>query len=145
MNWKREVVDKLRRYDLMQHAARNIPEEISRLEINSKGMRKATACAVPTKGGGNRYEEMLINNLVQRQEMRWTLEQIQRWLQVVNRGMEALDPVEKQILERMYIYPESSAQERLCADLGIETSSLYRRRENALRKLTLAMYGTMES
>lgn len=145
MNWKHEVMDKLRRYDLMQHAARNIPEEISRLEINSLGLRSHTSSTVPTKGGGNRYEEMLINNLVQRKEMSWTLEQIQRWLQVVNRGMDALDPVEKQILERMYIYPEISAHERLCADLGIETSSLYRKRETALRKLTLAMYGTMES
>lgn len=145
MNWKREIVEKLQQYELMEHALKNIPEEISRLESYSTGMRSLTACAIPTKGGGNRYENMLINNLVQKQELRWTLGQIRRWMKMVDQGMEILEGDERQILERMYIYPEEGAAHRLCAELGIEQSSLYRKREAALRKLTLAMYGTLES
>ena len=39
---------------------------------------------------------------------------------------------------------EMGAPERLCKELGVETSSIYRRRDKALRHFTLAYYGIDE-
>lgn len=141
MNWKTEAKEKLRKYGAMRLAVVNIPDEIKRLEIDAKGIRSAKSDATPVAGGGNRREEAMINNIVHRQELAWTLEQAQLWLRSVDRGFTALNSEEKKILHRLYIYPEKGNLEQLCKELGMETSTVYRRRDKALEHFTLALYG----
>ena len=141
MNWKAEAKEKLRRYDAMRLATVNIPEEMERLEIDAQGIRAARTDGTPVKGGGNRREEALLNNIVHRQELAWTLQQAQNWLKTTDRALTALNNEEKLILHRLYIYPERGNLERLCGELGMESSSVYRRRDKALRHFTLAYYG----
>ena len=141
MNWKAEAKEKLRRYDAMRLATVNIPEEMERLEIDAQSIRAARTDGTPVKGGGNRREEALLNNIVHRQELAWTLQQAQNWLKTTDRALTALNNEEKLILHRLYIYPERGNLERLCGELGMESSSVYRRRDKALRHFTLAYYG----
>ena len=145
MKWKNEAMEKLRQYDAMCHALRNIPEEISRLKMDASSLRGATTDATPVKGGGSRREEALINNLIERQELEWTLQQVKRWLRVTERGLSVLPEDERLVLQRMYIYPERGAADRLCAELGLEQSSVYRKRDQALYRFTTALYGFPES
>lgn len=145
MNWKTEAMEKLRRYDAMRQAAVNLPEEISRLEAAACSLRGANLDAVPVKGGGNRREDALLSNLVHRQELAAALQQAQSWLRSADRALAALTPEEKLVLHRFYIYPERGSVDRLCGELGVEQSSIYRKRDKALRKFTLALYGAEES
>ena len=73
MNWKNEAMDKLRRYDAMRQALRNIPAEIERLEDGACTLRGVSTDITPVRGGGGRREEALIENLMERQELEWTL------------------------------------------------------------------------
>ena len=141
MNWKAEAVEKLRKYDAMRQAALNLPEEIERLEQEACSIRGARTDGTPVKGGSSRREDALINNLAQRQELTWSLHQAQSWLRVTDRALGALAPDEKLILHRLYICPERGAIGRLCGELGLEQSSVYRKRDKALRRFTLALYG----
>ncbi len=141
MKWKDEAVEKLRRYDAMHRALSNIPAEIRRLEEDAVSLRGVATDAVAVKGGGGRREEALINNMAERQELQWSLEQVKRWLSVTDRGLSALAPEEYLILQRMYLHPERGAIDRLCGELGIEQSSIYRKRDQALQKFTHALYG----
>lgn len=138
-------MEKLRRYDAMQQALRNIPEEIDRLKADACALRGATTDTTPVKGGGSRREEALINNLVERQELEWTLQQVQRWLCTTDRGLAALTPDERLVLQRLYLYPEQGALERLCSELGVEQSSVYRKRDQALHRFTVALYGFLDT
>lgn len=141
MNWKTEAKEKLRRYDAMRLATVNIPQELKRLEIDAQSIRSARADATPVSGGGNRREEAMLNNILHRQELAWTLQQAQSWLQITDRALTALSNQEKLILTRLYIYPEKGGLERLCHDLDMETSTLYRHRDQALKRFTMALYG----
>ena len=145
MKWKNEAMEKLRRYDAMRQALRNIPEEIDRLKADACALRGAITDTTPVRGGGNRREEALINNLVERQELEWTLKQVKRWLATADRGLLALSQEERLILQRLYLYPERGAVERLCSELGVEQSSIYRKRDQALHRFTVAMYGFSET
>jgi len=145
MNWKAEAMEKLRRYDAMRHALRNIPEEMARLELDAKRIRSARADTPPVQGGGNRREEQLLDNLVHRQELRWLLQQARSWVNMTERALSTLSPEEKLILHRMFILPERGSLERLCQELGVEQASIYRRRDRALHRFTLALYGSEES
>ena len=144
MNWKAEAKEKLRRYDAMRLATINIPQEIQRLEVDAQSIRAAKTDAPVVKGSGGHREDALLNNLLHRQELLWTLQQAQFWLQTTERAMSALSPQEKLILHRLYIYPESGSLERLCKELEVETSSIYRRRDKALKHFTMAYYGIDE-
>ena len=145
MNWKSEAMEKLRRYDAMRAASCNIPKEIRRLQIAACATKGASADAAPVKGGGNRREELLMDNLVHRQELQWTLDQTKCWLDVTERALKSLTREEKLILHRLYICPEKGAVDRLCEELGLEQSSIYRRRDRALQRFAVALYGFPES
>lgn len=145
MNWKEEAKEKLQKYAAMRLAVVNIPKEIKRLEVDSKSIRSAKIDASPTPGGGNKREEALINNIAHRQELLWTLEQAQLWLRITDQALTCLSSEEKQILHRLYIYPKKGNLERICTELGVEKSSIYRRRDKALEHFALALYGVTET
>lgn len=145
MKWKDEAVDKLRRYDAMQTAQQNISREIARLKEEAFSIRRADPAATPVRGSGGRYDEVLMNNIVKRQELAWTLKQVKLWISNTDRGLQALSDEERQVLQRLYLYPEKGAIDRLCEELGLEQSSVYRRRDQALEHFTIAMYGFAET
>ena len=145
MNWKAEAKEKLRKYDAMRLATINIPQEIERLEIDARSIRSARTDATPVTGGGNRREEAMLNNIIHRQELAWTLEQAHLWLQSTDRALTALTNEEKLILHRLYIYPEKGGLDRLCKELDVESSRVYRRRDRALKHFTLAYYGITDA
>lgn len=144
MNWKAEAKEKLRRYDAMRLATVNIPEELERLELDAQSIRSAKMDGDVVNGGGSKREDALLNNIIHRQELAWTLQQAQLWLKTTDRALTALTSEERLILHHLYIYPQIGAPERLCKELGMETSSIYRRRDKALKHFTIAYYGIDE-
>lgn len=141
MNWKEEAIDKLHKFDAVRHSLVNLTEEIRRLESEAKSLRGATLDKIPVQGGGSRREDVWLNNMVRRMELQQKLQRNQSWMQCTQRALGALSQKERLILLRLYISPEKKAPERLCAELGMERSTLYRHRDRALEKFTLALYG----
>ena len=144
MKWKEEAIEKLKRYNAMHTAQQNIGREITRLKEEAFAIRRADPSATPVRGGGGRYDEQLMNNIVKRQELAWTLKQVKLWITNTERGLQALNDEERQVLQRLYLYPEKGAIDRLCEELCLEQSSVYRRRDQALEHFTIAMYGFLE-
>ena len=145
MNWKEEAAEKLRKYDAMRTATENIPQELQRLELSARAIRASGAESPRVQTSQNRQEEQLLNNIVHRQELRWALENAKSWVKTTDHALSALSPEDRLVLSRLYVYPEKGALERLCQDLGVEQSSIYRRRDRALRNFTTALYGTIEN
>lgn len=145
MDWKNEAVDKLRKLELMRNSLDSIPQEIERLEYESRGLRSAGTEQVRVKGGGSR-EDALLGNMVRRQELENALFCARSWVCNVENALDTLGPEARIVLERMYVYPRrSGGMDSLCRDLDLVKSSVYRLRDEALREFTLAMYGCLES
>lgn len=141
MNWKEEATQKLRQYDAMHLAIQNLPEELKRLEQAACAIRSARTDGTPVKGGTNRREDMLLSNLVCREELTNALDQAKIWVATTDRALGVLTPEEKLVLHRLYICPERNAVDRLCQELDLEQSSIYRKRDQALHRFTTALYG----
>jgi len=109
-----------------------------------QSIRSATADGNPVQGGGSGREDMYLSNIVQREELERSLEQAQKWVALADAGLEFLTEEERLILDRFYINPAKGNVERLCMELGCEQASVYRRREQAIRKFTLSLYGCLE-
>ena len=142
MDWKQEAMEKLRQYCARQTAMQAIPDDIAALE--AEGLSGMRMDGMHGKGGGAR-EDMLINNIVKREELKLAMDQANRWVSRVDRGLAALDEDERLVLQMLYILPAKGNIERLCEQLCMEQASIYRKRDKALRRFTLVMYGCMES
>ena len=141
MNWKQEAIDHLQKYDAMLQAMENIPTELSRLKLLSQGMGGAKADSVKVKRTSAPADDRMINNFVKRQELERAYKNAKLWVTTIERALSVLDPDEKQILLRMYMDPQRGAVGDLCALLWVEQSSVYRKRDSALYRFTLALYG----
>lgn len=144
MDWKKEAIDKLRRYEAKKQALVSIPAEIRRLELKAGSIRSATADGTPAQGGGSGREDMMLSNIVHREELERSLEQARICVELTTAGLEILNDEERLVLDRFYIHPGKGNLDRLCGELGVEKSQAYERRNCALRKFTIALYGVTE-
>ena len=144
--WKFKAIDKLKGYAAQKASLTSLPEDIARLESEAYSIKSATADGTPVKGGGSGREDRLLSNIVQREEHKAMLERAQKSVAGIERGLAVLDKDERKILERMYIFPEVGAVQRLLDEYNLgETSSVYRRINKVLMHFTVAMYGATES
>lgn len=141
MNWKTEAIEHLNRYPAMSRALENIPKEIAMLESDAVGLRGVRPDQVRTPGQAGPRDDVLIGNIVKREELKRSLENARLWVDTTEDALSVLSPEEKLVLERMYICPEKGVVNRLCGELGVEQSSVYRKRDNALYRFTMALYG----
>lgn len=144
MNWKFKAIEKLKQYEAKKQSLTCIPEEIARLESAMQSIRSATADGKPVKGGGSGREDMMLSNIVHREELERSLEQAKMWVALVDAGLETLSAEERLILNRFYIHPAKGNVDRLCGELGVEKSQVYARKDAALHHFTISLYGCSE-
>lgn len=145
MNWRQEAIVKLRDYEARRQSLENIPQELKRLKSELTNVRSLRTDAAPASGGGNRREDALLDNIVRQTELERALRRARAWVRQVDAGLAVLDDDERIILERFYIYGAKGAAGSLCEQLNIERSTVYRKRDNALRRFTIALYGVLET
>ena len=144
MNWKNEAIDRLKRYDSMKAAAVNMAEELKELSERITSIKSAMSSSVTVKTSAD-FNEKLLNDLAQKEEMAAALRSAKSWLKVTERALKVLKPEEKMVLYRMYITRERGALDRLCEELECEISTVYRRRDEALKRFTMSLYGYTET
>lgn len=145
MNWKQEAIDKLEQYGAKKQSLLIIPEEIARLESAASRLRSIQTDSISVKSSGTRQEDALLSNIMQREALDWSLDQAKRWVCQVDEGLSVLSAEERQILDRFYINGEKGAADDLASDLAMDVKTVYRRKDAALRRFTIALCGCLES
>lgn len=145
MNWKREAIDKLKNYEAHREALENIPKEIRRLESAYAGIRSATTDGTPVSGGGNTREDSMLSNIVHRDELKRRLKEARLWVAQVDKALSVLDDEERLVLDRFYIHRAKGNVGELCERLNLEKTAVYDRRDKALRRFTIALYGVTDT
>lgn len=145
MNWKKEAIEKLKEYNARKQAITSIPMEIAQLESSVRGIRSASADGVAISGGGSGREDMLLSNICKREELKRSLAAAKVWVSQVDAAMGVLNQEERLILDKFYLSSQKGAAERLACDLGADVKTVYHRKDAALRRFTIALYGSVES
>ena len=141
MDWKKCAIEDLRKLNGMRESLESMKERISSLYDAYKSTKCSTSDATPVKGGGNGAEDRLINNIVERDRLKFNYEATQKLVRLIDRGIAGLDDKDKHILDAFYISGHKYCIGRLCEELGYEERQIYRFKDQALYKLTVAMYG----
>lgn len=145
MDWKREAADKLRCFEAKQGSIERAGAELRRLEKEAYAIRGAGIDRAPVRGGGNRREDAMINNIMRREELRRAIEDTSCWVSIVAGALEVLSNDERLILDRFYMHRAKGNVEKLCGELHLEKTRVYELREAALRRFTYALYGVLET
>ena len=146
MDWRAEAIEKLQGYESQRQALDRIPLELERLGAAYTGIRAAKLDGMPRSGSGaSDREEAMVANIVYRDDLKRKLKEARLWVEIVEGGLSALAEDEQLVLELLFMRPAKGNIERLCELLCVEKSTVYHRRDEALRRFTIALYGTVES
>lgn len=145
MSWKRFVEDELRAYPYLKESVGNIDERIKLLESEFCEPKAARLGATPKIGGTSTAEDSMINNIYMRQRLVENKNLAISRIELIEKGLNALNATEKRVLELFYINRQTNHVGRLMEELGYEKTQIYRIRDRALEKYALAMCGAMSS
>lgn len=145
MNWVKEAESKLRDYAAKEQSLESVAERIAQLNLEMSCVRSATTDGTAVHGGGNGREDALINNIAERDELQRAKQLTTEWLEWVNGALTALSDTERDLLDKFYVNRQRGHVERLCEKMNVEKSEVYRRKEKALRRFALALYGATET
>ena len=145
MNYRKAAEEELRAYTDLKGSLSNIKQRIAMLKDKLLSV-KAASSTTPVIGGGNRYEEALIDCLAEQARLEELLKVNWRRVRLIERGLNALDDAERAVLNRFLICnmrPEA-AIDCLVEELGYERAQIYRIRSRALYRYTIAEFGLPE-
>lgn len=143
MNWKAEATRDLKSYPQRKQAVDNLKERIEILEEQFVSL-KGVSVGEPVRCGLSKQEQKWLDNISERERLGFSLKIAEELIRLTEKGLEALTERERKVLEGFYINPQDNHVDLLCEELHFEKSSLYRLKDDALRKFTIAMYGTVE-
>lgn len=145
MDWKKESIERLREYEARKKALVLIPEQIETLELNFTAIRAAAADETAVKGGGgNKGENALINNIAMREELKRNLDIAKKEVEITEKGLSELTEEQQTVLIRFFVCRSRGHVETLCEELCLEKSSVYKIKDEALKKFTMVCYGIVE-
>ena len=140
MDWKKCAIEDLRKYNSMKSSLDMMRERIESLNSSFKAIKCSTSDATPVKGGGNMAEDRLINNIVERERLKYNYLATEKLVNLIGKGIKGLDEKDIKILSMFYMDGKYSVM-RMVEELGYEQSQIYRMKDRALYKFTVEMYG----
>lgn len=144
MNWQKEAINDLKNYRQRKQSLANMADRRAALEDRFKGIKCAATDVTPVQGGSSRMEDNLINNIVERERLYWTIQATQRLVDLTEKGLAGLTDTQRIVLEKFFIDRPSRHVEWLMEHLNYEKSRVYQLKDDALYGFTVAMYGLID-
>ena len=144
MKWSDCAIQDLRKYKYLKASLENIPERMEALRCRLESVKGSATDKVPVKGGFSRYEDNLLEIILEKERMIFLYMANKTLLGLIERGLDSLDKTERLVLDRFYIDRPKNHVEKLMEELNYEKSRVYEIKNQALYKFTIAMYGIVE-
>lgn len=139
--WKQQAMNDLEMYEARKKAVENISDQLRELEAEITSIRSPGADTASVRGGGGSKDSRYLNNIIARDRLKENLKDAKKTVRAVEKALSVMTSEERELLERFFINPEKEAVFDIADKFGIERKTVYSRRESALKKFTIAMYG----
>ena len=136
---------KLNGYRKLETGLRNLEERVQEIDALLVSLGSGATDNIRVQGGKDNAEENRRLSLMAEKEQLQSILRFKRSdILRVQRGLAALTPEERTILDRFYINRTDHYLENLMDELGYERRAIYYRHDEALRDFAVAMYGLVE-
>lgn len=144
MKWEKEMESKLKEYPYKKNALTEIKNRINFIRDTIYSL-KPMGNTDPVQGGGSKQEDYLLNRIVEKNELEKTYKDLLYDVRFVDRALKCLNDKEKEVIELYYLNTVRLKIETICDRMGYEKSSVYRIKDDALKKMVIFMYGRIIS
>ena len=138
------MAERLRNYGLRKKSLDFTKRELERINAEMTRIQSATKDGTPVSGGTNHREDRLVNLIMAKVEVEAVRKETSSWLYNMDKALSELDADERHILDVVYVSPVNNAIDQLSREFGFDKSTVHRKKERALRNLTLMFYGIVE-
>lgn len=137
-----KAIKELQDYALWRHSIDIIPERIKEIDAMMVSLGGGGADA-PVKKSGNEREKKLCALIDEKTELLRTLDINRAKQEYIERGLSALNDVERKVLEGFYMsnMRHNEAREKLMDELGYVETSIEKIRNVALKKYSMCEFG----
>ncbi len=139
MNWEREMIERLKKYEKRIKAIDNLKERIVYLQESMESIKPVMTDKDPIKGGTTKQEDVLINRIMEKDLLLDNLKFCEFEVKEIQKALKTLTETEAEIINMFYI--NTCRVQTICEKLGYEKSQVYNIRNIALKKMTLFLYG----
>ena len=152
MNWKSETVKDLREFRALENFINEYPSHMEELDTQLKHLRSAKVDAVPTAGGGCRTDDAWLNIIAKKERLAWNYGNRLAKYRRIKKALALLNSEEMFVLHEFFIERPGAGYrakdkghvDKCMSRLCCGQSEVYRRKEDALRTLAIALYGQTE-
>ena len=133
-NWKKSAEADLKDYMKQKKSIKNLTEQIDVLNADIEKFKESS---------DEKKKNKVCQSLVLREKLVKNLELTKKNINLIDKGLSDLDDEQRKVLYLFYI--SGGGFRRVMDEFHIEQASAYRRKDEALRDFTIAMYGMVES
>ena len=144
MDYRKFMIDDLGRHRQKVCALHNLKERIIALETELRAIKGADPSKITVKGGGNAEADKRLNLIVERDNLKRNYGIVKRAVDCVDAGLMTLSDKERATLDLFYMDRPHDHVAKVCELWQCEQAEAYRKKDEALRKLTIACYGVTE-
>ena len=142
INWQQHIIEELKCRKKRHTAQIHIQKRIRDLNDKISSPKLASIGGIRAGKDQSKMEDTLLSYIAEKYELEKTYNQNQIDLNHIEQGIEQLPTEDQDLINRLYLLRQSI--EQIALELNIDRSTLYRRRNEILRTLTLILYGRME-
>lgn len=141
MNWEKEVISRLKNYNYRRNAIVNLKSKISYIDSNITSVKSISIDKDPIKGGGCKQEDVLVNNIVEKDLLIKNLKFCQREVEELDKAFKILTKTEFEVIQRLYLENYKINIKNICDEMGYSKSNIYNISHAAIKKMALYLYG----
>lgn len=144
MNWKDVAVGDLLSLNSLKIARNNLQYEIELIETNLYNIKVIDYSKDIVDGGDQtKADDIKLDNIVKKEKLKARLNQINTEIEMIEKGMNYLDEIEKKVLDYFYISRPYNHISLLMNELHYEKSQVYRLKDEALTNYASIRYGNI--
>jgi len=142
-NWKKSVESDLKDYKKQKAAVKNLTERIRVIDDNMTALKGRSFDSRPKFGGISHYEDNLIEAIALKDKLKRNLKFTKENLSLIDKGLGDISEDQRKVLYMFFM--GGGGFRRVMEEFHIEQAAAYKKKDEALRDFTIAMYGAVES
>lgn len=142
MDYRLLAQEELKSLPMLASASENTAMELEEIRLKLRSMKNMRDYYEETRKELHAGDERLLALQSQKSELQLRLRQTQLRMMRIGRALDVLSDEERRLLTECYVRRENTPED-IMEVIGVEKSSFYRMRGEALERFTRAMFGVI--
>ena len=142
MDYRLLAQEELKSLPMLASASENTAMELEEIRLKLRAMKNMRDYYEETRKELHAGDERLLALQSQKSELQLRLRQTQLRMMRIGRALDVLSDEERRLLTECYVRRENTPED-IMEVIGVEKSSFYRMRGEALERFTRAMFGVI--